>query len=163
MVILTHSKSSTASLANIAWKTLEKVAAKEQNRDELEDGSEHIVNLDVLGTVDGKPVFQRIESTLMIGYSQTRSSSINPKVLELLAYILGKLNVATRERIFQDIPDAFIANDQQIPEVDQAIVDQTEAMLKSLRRSVPVNASGPVHCRYDILCRDEMDAEIQDF
>lgn len=150
MVILTHAKSKEASLANIAWKTLEKVAAKEQNRDEFVDGSQHKVNLEILGTVDGKPVFQRIASTLLIGHAQTKSSSVNPQVVELVAYILSKLNHSTRARLLQDIPTSFVENDFHIPEVDEELVVETRDMLKRLRRSVTVDARGPVHCEYEV-------------
>ena len=155
MVILTHSKSKETSLANIAWKTLEKVAAKEQNRDEFVDGTQHKVNLEILGTVNGRPVFQRIASTLLIGHAQTKSSSVNPQVVELVAYILSKLNQSTRDRILNDIPSAFVENEYHIPETDEELVAQSREMLKQLRRSVTVNARGPIHCEYEIEAVEE--------
>ncbi len=156
MVILTHSKTRKSSLANIAWKTLEKVAAKEQNRDELSDGHSHRVDLEILGTVDGKPVFQKISSVLSVGHAITKSSSVNPQIVELVGYILGKLNQATRERILADIPADFADNDNRLPETDTDRTEEARQFLKALRRCVSVKSRGPVKCEYTVEVADEL-------
>lgn len=130
------------------WAALEKIAGKQKNSDEIADGSRHVVNLDIAGMIDGQLFTQSVDSIVSVGHRQTRSSSVTPAVLELLAYILGKLNRATRERILADAPVEFAANDCNLPATDEGLVEQVKRVLAQLRRTRTVQARGAIKCEF---------------
>ena len=134
----------------VVWAALEKVAHKQKESDSLPEGSKHTVNLEMNGTVDGEPFEKSFSSVLSIGHRQTRSSSVNPQVPQLIAWILGKLNRATRNRVLLDLPDEFLANGKQMPEPSPVLVSEVEHLLKQLRRTKTVEARGSVRCEYSI-------------
>ncbi len=142
--------SETETRENIAWAALEKVAQKQKCCDRLPEGTQHSVNLRIEGEVDGQPFERQIMSLLSIGHGQTRSSSVNPQVPELIAWILGKLNRATRNRILMDVPEDFAANDNCIPESSEVLVSEVEHMLQRLRKTKTVDARGSVRCEYSL-------------
>lgn len=142
--------SGMSSLGHVVWAALEKIGNKQMKPKELCQGSTHEVRLQIRGTVDGEPFDQLINSIVSIGYEQTKSSSVNPQVPELIAFILGKLNRATRSRILADIPEEFVENDRKVPESSPILVDEVEHMLSRLRRSKTVTARGPVRCEFTL-------------
>lgn len=139
---------SVAPLSHVVWAALEKIGHKEMKPKELDQGSSHEVSLQIRGNVDGQPFEQEIHSILSVGYEQTKSSSVNPQVPQLIAFILSKLNRATRNRILADIPAEFAENDNCLPEGSPVMLDEVEQMLKSLRQSKTVKARGPIRCEY---------------
>ena len=134
-------------LRDVVWAALEKISQKQKNSAELSEGGRHHVSLHLEGTVDGHSFAQSIDSVLSIGHAQTKTSSVNPQVPELLAWILSKLNRATRTRLLNDLPQEFAERDR-MPESDPELVSATETLLKSLRTCRPVQARGPVRCEY---------------
>ena len=100
--------------------------------------------------MDGEPFDESVNSVLSIGHRQTRSSSVNPQVPQLIAWILGKLNSATRNRILLDLPVEFVDNQNQMPEPNLVLVSEVEHMLKQLRKTKTVEARGSVRCEYSI-------------
>ena len=134
----------------VVWAALEKVAHKQKESDSLPEGSKHTVSLKLNGTVDGEPFDESVNSILSIGHRQTRSSSVNPQVPQLIAWILGKLNSATRNRILMDLPVEFVDNQNQMPEPNLVLVSEVEHMLKQLRKTKTVEARGSVRCEYSI-------------
>jgi hypothetical protein len=139
-----------SSLSHVVWAALEKIGHKQMQPKELEQGSSHEVSLHIQGNVDGEPFDQKISSILSVGFEQTKSSSVNPQVPQLIALILSKLNRATRNRILSDIPTEFCDNENQLPDISPVLVDEVEHMLKRLRRSKTVQARGPVRCEYTL-------------
>jgi hypothetical protein len=103
------------------------------------------------GTVDEQPFTEIIESLVTIGYQQKKTSSVNPQVAELIAWILGKLNRVTRNRvtrnrILADLPQEF--EERGMPESSKVLVDDVNHMLLQLRQTKTVNARGPIRCEY---------------
>lgn len=142
--------SSLSSLGHVVWAALEKIGHKQMEPQELTQGSSHEVSLQIRGTVNGQPFEQTVNSILSVGFEQTKSSSVNPQVPQLIALILSKLNRATRNRILSDIPLEFGENENCLPEASPVLVDEVEHMLKRLRRSKTVQARGPVRCEYTL-------------
>lgn len=137
-------------LSHVVWAMMEKVGRKQVNPDMIADGSRHRVDLKLEGLVDGQPFRQQVTSVVTIGHEQQKSSSVTPQVPELVAYILSKLNSATRSRILSDIPSEFSENENQLPESDPALVEEARQMLKSLRQNKTVTARGPIRCEYTL-------------
>lgn len=134
-------------LSSIVWAALEKIGQKQRQSDLIKDGSSHQVSLRIEGHVDGQPFSQTIESILNVGHQQTRSSSVNPQVPEMIAWILSKLNRATRNRILTDIPEEFKTNGG-MPESNPVLVDDAKQLLKQLRTCKTVTARGAIRCEY---------------
>ena len=139
---------STLELRNVVWAAIEKIGNKEKQGNPLPQGSTHHVSLQIHGEIDGQAFCQEVNSIINLGFAQTKSSSVNPQVPELIAYILSKLNRATRDRILTDIPEEFIAAGSKLPEPRPVLVDEAKQMLKKLRTSKKINARGAVRCEY---------------
>lgn len=140
-------KSSTAS---VVWAALEKIAAKQKLPDEIVDGSRHSVQLKIEAEVDGEPFQSQLQSMLSVGHTLSRSSSVNPQVPELIAWILSKLNRATRNRILADLPDEFAAGGNSIPVTSEVLVSEVEHMLRQLRQTKNIQTRGPIRCEYSL-------------
>lgn len=148
--LATKTISKSDQLEAVVWAALEKVSQKQKDADSLPEGTQHTVNLDLSGSVDGEPFNASVNSVLSIGHRQTRSSSVNPQVPQLIAWILSKLNRVTRHRIILDLPEEFLANDKQMPEPSPVLVSEVERLLKQLRQTKTVEARGSVRCEYSI-------------
>ena len=135
-------------LSHMVWAALEKIGGKEKKPALLAAGAQHDVHLKLAGTVDGQSFEQSIHSIVSIGHAQQRASSVNPQVPELIAYILGKLNTATRNRILADIPTEFQENDHQLPDAGPVLVDEAKHLLQQLRQTKTVTARGAIRCQY---------------
>ncbi len=139
-----------STLAHVVWAALEKIGHKQMRPKELEQGSCHEVNLEIRGTVDEQPFQQKVHSILSVGYEKQKATSVIPQAPELIAYILGKLNPATRNRILSDLPDEFGANENSLPVANPVLVDEVSKMLKRLRREKQVKARGPIRCEFTL-------------
>ena len=74
----------------------------------------------------------------------------NPQIPELVAYILGKLNSATRNRILTDVPEDFRENNNQLPDAGPVLLDEAKHMLKKLRQTKTVTARGAIRCEHSL-------------
>ena len=133
---------------DIVWAALERVAGKQKNPDQIAEGSKHVLNFDVQGLIDGQLFRQTIDTIVTVGHGQSRASSVTPGLAEVVAYVLSKLNHATRHRILTDVPLEFAVNDCRLPEVDEQIKAQSVEFLKQLRRSRQVRARGALRCEF---------------
>jgi len=147
MVKLAKPQTSYTLMRHLLWAAMQKIGQKELDSGKLPESTSHSVNLQIRGTIDGRPISESIESMVSIGESQTKSSSVNPQMPELVAWILSKLNSATRERILADLPEEFVELGG-MPESSDALVDKSNALLKQLRQTRTVNARGPIRCQY---------------
>ena len=126
---------------------MQKIGQKEVDSKKLVESSTHRANLQVHGTIDGQPISESIDSVLSIGNSQTKSSSVNPQMPQMVAWILSKLNAATRNRILDDLPLEFVELGG-MPEASKEQVNQAKDLLKELRQTKTVTAKGAVRCEY---------------
>ena len=137
-------------LSHVVWAAMEKVGHKQLKPDLIADGSRHLVDLKLEGKVDGVSFRQRVTSVVTIGHEREKASSVTPQVPELVAYVLSKLNSATRSRILNDIPLDFEENDNQLPSSDPELVQEVKQMLKTLRQTKTVVARGPIRVEYTL-------------
>ena len=135
-------------LSHVVWAAMAKIGSKQFNPDKVAEDTRHSVDLKIEGMVNGHPFKQNVSSIVAFGKEVEKSSSINPQVPELVAYILSKLNSATKSRILDDIPQEFIDNENQLPVSDPFLVVEVKEMLKKLRQTKTVTARGPVRCEY---------------
>ena len=137
-------------LAHAVWAALEKIGGKQKQHKELLQGASHHVNLQLIGNVDGERFDESVDAVVSIAHDHERASSVTPQQSKLIAFILSKLNRSTRESILKNIPCEFVEHGQQIPEVDESIVQQSEKMLAELRSTKRVSARGAVRCEFSI-------------
>jgi len=135
-------------LSHVVWAAMGKVGQKQLKPKMLAEGSRHLVALRVEGEVDGVPFRQKLTSVVTIGHEQEKSSSVTPQVPELVAYILSKLNSATRDRLLNDIPKEFVECGNRLPTPSPVLVDEAKHMLKKLRETKTVVARGAIRCEY---------------
>jgi len=147
---LTQSLNDYFPLSHVVWAAISKIGSKQFRPEKVEDGSSHSVDLTIEGHVDGQPFKQNVSSVVAIGHEMEKSSSVNPQVPELVAYILSKLNSATQLRILDDIPQEFIDNGKQLAVTSPILVAEAKHMLNKLRRAKTVTAHGPVRCEYSL-------------
>lgn len=133
-------------LRHLVWAAMEKIGRKELESDLLQEGTSHTVSMHIEGTVDEQPFTEIIESLVTVGYKQQKTSSVNPQVAELIAWILSKLNRATRNRILSDLPQEF--EEHGMPISSKTLVDEVNHMLLRLRQTKTVTARGPIRCEY---------------
>ena len=136
----------SALLRHLVWAAMEKIGKKELDSEQLDEGTSHTVSMHIEGTIDEKPFTEIIESLVTIGYQQEKTSSVNPQVAELIAWILSKLNRATRDRILSDLPQEF--EEHGMPSSGKVLVDEVKQMLQQLRQVKTVTARGPIRCEY---------------
>ena len=144
-----QSRCQTSALRHLLWAAMEKIGKKELDSKLLDDGTSHTVSMHIEGTIDEQPFSETIESLVSIGLQHQKTSSVNPQVVELIAWILGKLNRATRNRILSDLPQEFA--ESGMPEASPSLVDEVDHMLLQLRQTKTVNARGPIRCEYVLM------------
>ncbi len=149
MVKLAKPNASSAIMAHLLWAAIAKIGHKELDSSVLPESTSHCVDLRIDGTIDGCPISRSIQSVVAIGESQTKSSSVNPQVAELVAWILSKLNTATRSRILADLPEEFVELGG-MPDSSPVLVEEVGIILKKLRRTKTVTARGAIRCQYAI-------------
>lgn len=137
-------------LSSVVWSALAKVATKQVDSNQLEQGSKHDIQMTLMGHVDGIPFHQNVNSNVSIGYDQIRASSVTPELPRLVAFILSKLNQSTRDKLLKELPEEFSANDNQIPVSDDELVADAKVMLKRLRNKKMIDARGAVNCDYEL-------------
>ncbi len=91
-----------------------------------------------------------IQGILAVGEDTEAASSVTPQPDQLLAYVLGKLNTATREKLLRELPEEFVANGNDMPASDEGLVDAVHDMLAKLRRTVIRPRRGSVTGTFDV-------------
>ena len=91
-----------------------------------------------------------IQGILAVGEDTEAASSVTPQPDQLLAFVLGKLNKATREKLLRELPEEFVANGNDMPESDDGLVDAVHDMLAKLRRTVVRPRRGSVTGTFDV-------------
>jgi hypothetical protein len=129
------------------FAALGKVAEDEGDRDELADGAAHRFSLTISGDIDGHAFGQTFAGGLTVGHASNRASSTGPNQDHLLAYVLGKLNSATREKILRDTAAEFAAAGE-LPAVADANITAARDFRASLRQKVTQHVRGSVRVEY---------------
>lgn len=129
------------------FAALGKVAEDEGDRDELADGAAHRFSLTISGDIDGHGFGQSFAGGLTVGHASNRASSTGPNQDHLLAYVLGKLNSATREKILRDTAAEFAAAGE-LPAVADTDIAAARDFRASLRQKVSQYVRGSVRVEY---------------
>ncbi len=141
-------KPNLVGLRAAVFAALGKVAEDEGDRDELADGSAHRFSLTISGEIDGHGFGQSFAGALTVGHASQRASSTGPNQDHLLAYVLGKLNSATREKILRDTAAEFAAAGNELPTVDEAEISAARDFRAGLRQKVSQQVRGSVRVEY---------------
>lgn len=95
------------SLRNVVLKSISEAFAKQFDRKQVDEGVKHsiIASCKVTGAVDGMPFSFHlpVDSTLTVGHSTTRTSSVTPAIENQLAYVLELIELAYGEAAVSDI------------------------------------------------------------
>jgi hypothetical protein len=134
------------------WAALEAVARKECRRDALAAGAEYDVMLRVAGEVKGsiRPFAAEAEAHVVVNHDGTRIVSQAPPTPHLVAYLLGLLSRSKREGVLKDLPEAFAAADNRLPDVDAGIVEAAQKLLERLRAKVQQHVRGGLSTSYSV-------------
>lgn len=101
----------------------------------------------VVGTIDALvgrgPIVIPFDGTLQVGHDATVNSSAAPRTADVLGVMFCALPPATRRRLLVEIPAAFAAPGP-LPEIDEPLASEIDAMLKSLRAEKPTLRRGSV-------------------
>jgi len=103
-------------------------------RDDLPDGASHRVHVNIAARIEGQADLYRQQFTadLSVGHASQRASSTGAPQEDVIAWILGHVNSATRESILAKLPEVYAANGEALPVSDHDAADAA-AMLKRLR------------------------------
>lgn len=91
-----------------------------------------------------------LEGILTVGEDTVAATSATPQSDMLLAFILAKLNSATREKLLRELPEDFATGGYEMPQADESLVDAVRDMLANLRRTVTRPRRGSVSGQLDL-------------
>lgn len=137
-------------IAAACWAALEAIAKKECRRDALAAGSEYDVTLRVSGEVKTKAFAAEAEAHLVVNEDGTRLVSQAAPMPHLLAYLLGQLSRPKREALLRELPEAFAAADNRLPDVDAGLVEAAQKLLERLRAKIQQQTRGSLSVRYTV-------------
>lgn len=135
----------------VAWTALAKLADKEARGDLLAEGVQPEVCLSVSAEVDGLAALDTTaQGTLFVGHPSQRASSSAPKLVEVVAYFLGCLPAAQRERTVRELPEAFAAAGGKLPIADPLHLAAAENLCERLRVKTVQTVRAPVSLQYTL-------------
>jgi hypothetical protein len=135
--------------AAAVYAALAAVAKKELLREALPGGAAHKIELSLWARIDDRPEFKReFTAVLNVGFDSMRGASEACDPKHLLAYVLSKLNPATRQKLLNELPATFVKNDNQLPEVADALLEASGQLLAKLRTQKSSIVKGSVSVKY---------------
>lgn len=143
------SRFSLPELRSIAWQAIAKhaTAVAESCRDMAPAGAAENVRTHFVFEVDGKKGAESFDLNCTIDSdSVCASSSLKVSQAELVAFLLGKFNAATRSSILANIVDTWRENGESLP-TDPAILKDSEEALKKIRKENSQKRRGSVKVR----------------
>lgn len=121
-----------------------KIAGECFTRDDLPDGASERVDVCITARVEGGDLYRKqFHCDLAVGHASQRASSTGAPQEDVIAWILGHVNAATRESILAKLPEVFAANGEALP-VSEGDKAAAEAMLKRLRAKKTQDVRGSV-------------------
>lgn len=138
-------------LPAVAWHAVAKIAEKEMAKGELrnrfEEGASYAAEINVSAIVGGEVFEATADTVLTIGHDSERAASQTPNPAGLIAYLLGKMNEATRESVLRELPGQFTELGDY-PAVSSDVEKATAEMLKKIRAAKRGPVRGQVKCQY---------------
>lgn len=135
------------------WAALAYVAKKELHREALDERSDTPFSVKVHGVVgDSDERWEEtIRGSVLTGAPSERASSRAPDATQLIAYVLSKLNEATRRKVLLELPQDFKVAGGALPEVDSRLVKATDIMLAALRTKTRQTVQAPLSVDYELV------------
>lgn len=128
---------------------LAKIGSKECNRDLLGGGDEFSARVEVRATLaSGHEYRVAYDCEASVGHDSQRAVSHGITAGELLAYVAGKLNAATREALYRDLAADFAASGHELP-VSKADKKAADEALQRLRATEKQTVRGSVSVSYE--------------
>jgi len=137
-------------LAAAMWAAVQKLAGKELNRDKLTAGGDYHVWLSLSGLVNKQAVRKTISADLSVGHDSVRASPKGADQTHVVAWLLSKVNTATRRKILQEAPEEFARSGNKLPELSPELMEAARLMLSRLRAKVEQPVRGSISCRYQL-------------
>lgn len=120
-------------LESVLWHALAKHADKQADRDRLQAGQESHVSILIAADVDGERMTTEVHGKLLVNHDTTRATSTSAvKAEHVLALALAKMPEATREKLFEELPQQYLAG--ALPEPCHLIARRCGQLLEKLRQ-----------------------------
>ena len=130
-------------MAAQVWGFAAKVAEEQFTRDDLVDGSHGAVELSLIAKIDGRLFTHHCSGSIDVGHSSVRATSVGAKAGEIVAYLLSKVNAATREATLREMAEVYAANGCKLP-VSEAAIEEAETAMQALRQKKEQSVRGTV-------------------
>lgn len=131
------------------WQFASKVSGENSDRDSLKDGGVYAVKLHVAAEIEGQVYQSNFEGSVSVGHESVRASSVGATAGEVLAYLLSKMNAATRENTLREMAEVYAANGNSLP-VTTAEVEAADEAMKRLRQKTESKVRGSVKVTYQV-------------
>lgn len=119
-----------------------KVANENFDRDDLAGGDSFTCRASLVVEVAGQTITVNSNGTVNVEPDFTRASSTGCKVGEVVAYLLSKVNAATRAATLAEMAEVFAANGCRLPVSEEAVEEADAAMARlRQRKDQPVRGS----------------------
>jgi|LakMenE18May11ns_1017448.scaffolds.fasta_scaffold9243121_1 hypothetical protein len=138
--------SSNPGLSSVVFAALSKAAEKQVGRDEIVDGSKHVVTFDGFGKVNDVPFSVSLDTEVKVGHGGMKASSVAIDPTRQMAYVFELIELAFGPVALKEIIDDMVAKFKatgEIPATDH-YVDLAEEVAKELRKSRQIAFKGSV-------------------
>lgn len=126
-----------------AMAFVSKIAAENYDRDDLTAGDSFACRASLVIDVAGQKVAINANGSVNVEPDITRASSTGCKIGEVVAYLLSKVNAATRAATLANMAEDFAANGCRLPVSEEAVEEADKAMAR-LRQKKDQHVRGSV-------------------
>lgn len=116
---------------SVGLKAIESFAKRECRGVSLDEGSRHLIDLTISGTVNGQEFSETVVGDLVVGMGSPTGSTKAPNARHLLCAAFEIMPKTRRERLIE-----ALTKDGSVPKPDA----ETEAIVKSLFQSLSTKA-----------------------
>jgi len=137
---------SRAKLRSATYHALKAHAAKEADRDLLEDGQAYDLEIEITSRCSGAAIQEELAGVLTVGHETQVAGSTGANVAHLVAHLLDQLPKAKRLQMLDALPEKF-EKSGKLPDVDPTDLKAVERMLKRMRHRTTQTKRGAVSYR----------------
>lgn len=137
----------TPTIEPAVWKYVGKLAEDSFERNQMAAGAKHFVELRVDARVDGKPFRHESKGTVVVGKDFEKATSVGATAVQVLAYLLAKVNAAQRNATLAELAEVYERNQCQLP-VSEDDLALAELCMEKLRRKHTTTQKGAVKVSY---------------
>ena len=132
---------------DVAWKYCAKVADDGFDRAALAPEAKHFVELRIDAKVDGKRFIHESKGTVIVGKDFEKATSVGATAVQVLAYLLSKVNAAQRAKTLEELAAVFEAHEHKLPVTEDDLA-LAELCMEKLRRTQKSPMKGAVKVSY---------------